>query len=276
MAADKLLFGAAPSRLPGERGNLGDGRADHGVDVLAAEGPFERIPSMGLRCPFGQQFPEENAWNKFRESEITILYSLLRATESTLKGAAERAVDLDTKRQKKFGKLEEKLRAEVAVLKAALEADSKKKKAELEDPKKTIEQRKASFNTKEAGYVGRIKQQEQIDQLKKWLEGWSLTAGTSKKRRLIVWAYISAMVLFGVFTIVGVIWSYLLLGHILVAMLALTFSVRRAYENSNCGSTYDRQRNHGSGCLRGPRYQAAADNRASNAGLFRCATERRH
>jgi hypothetical protein len=43
-------------------------------------------------------------------------------------------------------------------------------------------------------------EEEQMEQLKKWMEGWNLTSGTTKKRWPIFWAYVAALVATGCLT----------------------------------------------------------------------------
>jgi hypothetical protein len=57
--------------------------------------------------------------------------------------------------------------------------------------------RAAAFETKESRYVARQKQGEQIQQIKTWLEGWSLTRGTTSKRLPISLAYSAALIVTG-------------------------------------------------------------------------------
>ena len=46
------------------------------------------------------------------------------------------------------------------------------------------------LNTKEARYVARSEQQKQIEQIKEWLNDWSLTKGTQSKRYVVIAAYV--------------------------------------------------------------------------------------
>ena|SRR5688500_169467 len=54
---------------------------------------------------------------------------------------------------------------------------------ELEGRKADLQKRIDSFNTKEARYVARQKQDDQITELKGWLKEWGLTKGTKKEPR---------------------------------------------------------------------------------------------
>jgi phage gpG-like protein len=104
--------------------------------------------------------------------------------------------------------LENKLRAELIDQRKALQNEIDAKAAEVAVRAKDIDEREASFNTKESKYVARQKQDEQIKQIQKWLDGWSLTKGTSRKRWLIAGLYISAIVLTGALTAYATIHNY--------------------------------------------------------------------
>jgi hypothetical protein len=65
----------------------------------------------------------------------------------------------------------------------------------------TIEDREKRFNTKEARYVARSEQQSQIEQIKGWLEKWSLTKETRAKRYVVAAAYVVGALVTGAFAV---------------------------------------------------------------------------
>jgi hypothetical protein len=84
-------------------------------------------------------------------------------------------------------------------------------RASFATEEKALTDRLAAFETKEAHYVARQKQGEQLKQVQEWLVKWNLTTGTTEKRRPIAVAYISAIIGTGLLTFYSVHHSYTLL-----------------------------------------------------------------
>ena len=148
---------------------------------------------------------QDTSWNRYRDAQAAVVNSLQQTTEALLIKVADRNIQLDRERDERFARLEEKLRTEVAQERALSEKKVAEEQTALEQREKAIADREAAFNTKEARYVARKKQEEQIEQLKNWLQDWHLTKGTRSKRWPIVAAYIIALVFTGALTI---FWSY--------------------------------------------------------------------
>ena len=153
----------------------------------------------------------ESDWNRYRTAQTEVLNSLQQTLEALLVTSAKRNADLDKARDERFAALELQLRAELT---AERESDGKKLDTEreiLKQREKAITDREATFETKEARYVARKKQDEQVEQIKKWLEGWNLTKGTTQKRRPIFWAYVVGMIFTGILSVFAVYHGYDLL-----------------------------------------------------------------
>jgi hypothetical protein len=153
----------------------------------------------------------DDAWNRYRDAQTTVINSLQQATETLLLKASERNAELDRNREERFAKLDEKLQNELAEQKTALEKQIADQRANLGQREKALTDREAAFETKESRYVSRQKQGEQIKQIQDWLKDWHLTEGTRKKRTPIFWAYITALVLTGALTAFSISHSYDLL-----------------------------------------------------------------
>lgn len=143
---------------------------------------------------------EDSSWNRYRDAQTAVINSLQQATESLIIKASEKNAELDKARAERFEKLEVELRAQIDRERKELQLTFDTKQAQLTEREKAAVERESAFNTKEAGYVARKKQEEQIDQIKSWLNDWKLTLGTTEKRRPIFWGYITALVLTGVLT----------------------------------------------------------------------------
>ena len=153
----------------------------------------------------------DTAWNRYRDAQTAVINSLQQATETLIIKAAEKNAELDKSRAERFEKLEVTLREQLEHERKTLQSEFEKKQEQVEARQKAIADREANFNTKEARYVARKKQEEQIDQVKNWLSDWRLTTGTTAKRRPIFWAYISALVITGGLTAYATYHNYQLL-----------------------------------------------------------------
>lgn len=140
---------------------------------------------------------EDSAWNRYRDAQMAVTNSLQQATETLIIKAAEKNAELDKARAERFEKLEVTLREQLEHERKTFQAEFEKRQEQLDSRQDAIAARESSFNTKEARYVARKKQEEQIDQVKNWLSDWRLTSGTTAKRLPIFWAYISALIITG-------------------------------------------------------------------------------
>jgi hypothetical protein len=143
---------------------------------------------------------KDDSWSRYRDAQASVVNSLQQATETLIIKAAEKNAELDKARAERFEKLEVTLREQLEHERKTLQSEFEKKQEQVEARQKAIADREASFNTKEARYVARKKQEEQIDQVKNWLSDWRLTSGTTAKRRPIFWGYISALIITGSFS----------------------------------------------------------------------------
>ena len=141
-----------------------------------------------------------SAWSKYRNAQTAVLNSLQQTAEAIIVDVATKNAEIDRLRAERFEKLETELRAELATERERLNQENAARIAEMEEREISHAEKEAAFETKEARYVARQKQQEQIEQLKSWLENWGLTKGTTVKRRPIAIAYISALVMTGLLT----------------------------------------------------------------------------
>ena len=159
----------------------------------------------------GLKGADDTAWNRYRDAQLAVTNSLQQATETLLIKASEKNAELDRERAKRFEKLEADLRDQLQQERDKFRSDQEARDKEHADRIKAFAEREAVFNTKEAGYVARQKQDEQIKQVKTWLENWALTKGTESKRRPIALAYITGIVTTGLLAAYSVYHNYDLL-----------------------------------------------------------------
>lgn len=151
------------------------------------------------------------AWSKYRSAQTNVLNSLQQTAEQIIVDVANKNAEIDKLRAQRFEELEAKLRAELAAERESLSMQHDKKTVGLEARIKAHEEREAQFLTKEARYVSRQKQDEQIKQIQAWLENWGLTKGTTSKRLPITLAYIAALIITGGLTAYATSHNYELL-----------------------------------------------------------------
>jgi hypothetical protein len=135
----------------------------------------------------------DNAWTRYRDSQQAVLSSLQETQKSALVEFTRHSLEAEAVSKAKYDKLETDLKANYAALSTKLETEHKAKMDAIGQREAALKKLEESFNTKEARYVARQEQKNQIDQIKGWLEGWSLTKGTTTKRLTVAIAYAVAI-----------------------------------------------------------------------------------
>lgn len=181
--------------------NIPEDQKSHGFDIycevfsLAREG-FKSADLDATLSGLG-----DSDWSKFRNNQVQILSSLQNALQQLIVQASEENARIERERMARFSQLEDDLKKEIAGERERLLAEHQTLAQALELKKATHAAKEKEFETREARYVARQKQQEQIEQLKGWLENWSLTKGTTEKRTPIVLLYSTAMLASAALTI---------------------------------------------------------------------------
>ena len=139
----------------------------------------------------------DTEWARYRDSQQAILNSLQETQKTLIEDFSRRAIEAENAAKTRHATLEEELRLKNKALDEQLGEEHGKKLKFLEDREIALKAREESFNTKEARYVARKVQQEQIDDIKTWLNGWSLTKGTRDKRLAVTLAYVAGIAVNG-------------------------------------------------------------------------------
>lgn len=134
-----------------------------------------------------------SAWSKYRTAQAGVLNSLQKTAEHIIVDVANKNAEIDKLRAQRFEELERNLRAELAAERENMLKQHESSSSELLSRIKAHEEKEAAFETKEARYVARKQQQEQIEEVKKWLEEWGVTPGTKKSRAGVFWSYVAAL-----------------------------------------------------------------------------------
>jgi hypothetical protein len=171
-------------------------RTRHYVEMVASARAELKAPDLDASL----KGASDDAWNRYRDAQMAVVNSLQQASETLLIKTAERNAELDRDRSARFEKLERELRDEIFGDRQQLQLEFEAKEKVLADRTKQLTDREAAFNTEEARYVARKKQEEQMEQLKNWMKSWNLTSGTTKKRWPIFGAYVAALVITGCLT----------------------------------------------------------------------------
>ena len=124
-------------------------------------------------------------WSRYRDAQQAILDSLARTQLTILEDFSRKALEQEATSAAKLREREAELAKKYEILNEALTNEHKAKVEALEAREGALTKRESGFNTKEARYVARSEQQKQIEQIKGWLEAWSLTRGTRSKRWVV-------------------------------------------------------------------------------------------
>lgn len=154
---------------------------------------------------------DDHEWGRFRKAQLEVINSLQQAVETILVEAANRNSALDQQRSEQYAALEVQLRQRLSDERDKLEQNHDRKLKEIEAREKEHADKVAQFQTKEARYVSRQKQDEQLKQIQAWLDNWGLTKGTSRKRWPITVAYVVALLATGSLTAYATSHNYELL-----------------------------------------------------------------
>jgi hypothetical protein len=108
---------------------------------------------------------------RYRDSQQVILNSLQETLKFILAEYTRKSLDAEAAARTRLDESERELQSRHKASEERLAQEHKVRMDELASREATIKAREESFNTKEARYVTRKEQQNQIDQLKGWLEG---------------------------------------------------------------------------------------------------------
>jgi hypothetical protein len=177
------------------------------VELLASA----RSELKALDVEVSREYAEAKPWNKYRTLQTQVLKGLSDSAQELIVQTAKTNASLDEQRALKYDQLEEKLRAELQAEREELQKAYEIKQAELTFREETLTEREADFETKDSHYVARKQRQEQIEEVKEWLNDWSLTKATKYKRLPITIAYIASILGTAALTAYSVKHSYGLL-----------------------------------------------------------------
>jgi hypothetical protein len=128
-------------------------------------------------------------WDRYRTSQSAVLNSLQETQRSILSEFTRKSLEMEAAAKTRLEDREAELQVHYNTLKEQLEKERHSENERLANREKAIEEQEKSFNTKEARYVARRGQQQQIEQIQGWLNNWSLTKGTTSKRYAIIAIY---------------------------------------------------------------------------------------
>jgi hypothetical protein len=142
----------------------------------------------------------DSAWTQYRDAQQAILSSLEETSKSVLVQTNRRLLEAEATATAKYAQLERALTEKFDSEKGRLATEHADRMKLINDREEAMKQREQSFNTKEARYVARQGQQKQIEDITKWLSGWNLTKGTTKKWWMVTGFYGLALLLTGILT----------------------------------------------------------------------------
>ena len=153
----------------------------------------------------------DSLYGQYRNAQTTVLDSLRKTAEQLILGVGQENAKADAQRAEHFNKLESALRQQLDDERKHLQGEHAMAMVAVEERAKAQSAKEAEYETKEARYVARQKQQVQITQIEKWLNDWSLTRGTRSKRWPVAAGYLVAISATGLLTYVATQHNYDLL-----------------------------------------------------------------
>lgn len=155
----------------------------------------------------------DKAWSTYRDAQATILGSLESTAETILRRTGEQLVEADRSREARYGAMEQELRTKWEKKMAELDAAHEERAGKLQAREEEQQRRESAFQTKESLYVGREKQEKQIQELQTELKSWSLTQGTNEKRKAVQFAYIVGLIITAILSGAAVVHNYLVVSN---------------------------------------------------------------
>ncbi|MGE0061082.1 MAG: hypothetical protein AB7T86_03290 [Xanthobacteraceae bacterium] len=143
----------------------------------------------------------DTEWGRYREAQAAIIHGLQETQRTILSEFTRKSLEMEAASKARTENREAELKKHYDTLQEQLNQKQLAESERVAAREKEIEDREKRFNTKEARYVARSEQQNQIAQIKGWLEDWSLTKKTQSKRRVVIAAYIMAAIFTGGLTI---------------------------------------------------------------------------
>lgn len=156
----------------------------------------------------------DNEWNAYRNAQTAVIKSLSSKAEHLIVRTAENNASLDQKRSERFEELERTLRDQLQKERELLQSQLDQKNIELEERSKLLAEKEAGFETKESHYVARKQREDQIKDVKEWLNKWHLTDGTKDKRKPVFWACIATLAFTAIMTYYSTKHSYEILSSV--------------------------------------------------------------
>ena len=143
----------------------------------------------------------DSEWGRYRNAQTAILQGLQETQRMILQEFTRKSLEMEATSKSRTEAREAELQKHYETLQEQLNQKHNLEFQRLATREAQIEASEKNFNTKEARYVARSEQQKQIEQIRGWLEGWSLTRGTQDKRRVVIIAYCLAALFTGAITI---------------------------------------------------------------------------
>ena len=144
---------------------------------------------------------KDSEWARYRDSQQAILHSLENTQATILQEFTRKSLEFEASSKARMQEREAELQKTYKTLEEQLLREHDERMKQLAAREGSIEAREKAFNTKEARYVARSEQQKQIEQIKEWLQGWSLTQGTRSKRYVVALAYLLGAVASALFAV---------------------------------------------------------------------------
>lgn len=125
---------------------------------------------------------EQSDFGKYKLAQLEVVNSLQELQKGLLIDFNRKTLEAEQAAKAKYQALEQELRDTFEKRQSEITDWAAEQEVELEKQKSELRAKEASFETKEARYVARKQQTEQMESLQKRLQNWSLTQPTQNKR----------------------------------------------------------------------------------------------
>ena len=124
----------------------------------------------------------DSEWSLYRDSQLGILSALKETHTTLLVESAQKISAAEQSYREKFEELEKRLNDDIRVQREKYQAEHERIKQDHDSREETLKAKVAEFETKEARYVARQQQGDQVKKIEGWIENWTLTKTATQKR----------------------------------------------------------------------------------------------
>lgn len=140
---------------------------------------------------------DQTDFGKYKQAQLEVINSLQELQKSLLIDFNRKSLEAEQAAKAKYEALEQQVRDHYTSAREVMVREMSESEIQLRKREQEVEAKEANFETKEARYVARKQQSEQMAALEKRLAEWSLTKPTQNKRWWVLGGCIAGAVFTG-------------------------------------------------------------------------------